>query len=725
MSTGASKVTVREGEARFRQIQGVATAVTGAIGVAERGPIGVPVACDSPEDYQASFGGFTQNSELALFAHTFFNNGGGRLWAVRTAHYTNLDDRESLTARAAEATLQASGGSLRLPATLLIEGGPWLIEDGDELKLSVDGRPEQTVTFEAKPAELTSEAAFPTGFVGAEELTFDLNGAQSTVTFEATDQSPEEVAARINSQLRFARAEALSGQVRVRTDVGGSSVHLQVLGGTANDLLKFPSAVASGAGNVENQSAVEPYEVAALVSPLSRITATALPDGRVSVVTNRRGPGARIELSLTALRARLNLPTEVVGSAAAASGPALTVRGKDPGEYGNRLQIEVRDSGSGGFDLLVFEDGAHRETFVSLSMDPADARYVEGIVNGSAGSRLISTIDLHLGGSPHPDPQTASLEGGDDGLAGLDDGDFVGSELSATGLRAFDGVSELAVLTAPGRATPVMHQRLVDYCERIREGLVFAILDPPAGMDAIDMEEYVTNTAALTGLSENAAIYWPEIVIRNPNKSVFGVFPVITVPPSGAVAGVLSRTDTSRDGGVYIPPAGIDTGKLVGVLGFGSADTLNIKKRDRIYPKRINPLTSGEGFPPYIDGSRTLKGDGQFPYVAEKRGVIFIRKSVKRGLEFARHRSNTESLRAEVDRTLEAFLILQMRAGAFRSQVPEEAFFVDVSDALNPPSVVFQGKLRGKIGVATNKPAEFIEIEITQDTRELGAEFSS
>lgn len=45
--------------------------------------------------------------------------------------------------------------------------------------------------------------------------------------------------------------------------------------------------------------------------------------------------------------------------------------------------------------------------------------------------------------------------------------------------------------------------------------------------------------------------------------------------------------------------------------------------------------------PRYIDGLRTLKGNGNFPYVAERRGVIFIERSLKQGLQFARHKNNT------------------------------------------------------------------------------------
>jgi hypothetical protein len=70
---------------------------------------------------------------------------------------------------------------------------------------------------------------------------------------------------------------------------------------------------------------------------------------------------------------------------------------------------------------------------------------------------------------------------------------------------------------------------------------------------------------------------------------------------------------------------------MFGVLGFETDEVLEERKRDLVYPKRINPLTTGPGLPRYIDGSRTLKGDGNFPYVAERRGVIFIERSLKQG----------------------------------------------------------------------------------------------
>ncbi len=90
----------------------------------------------------------------------------------------------------------------------------------------------------------------------------------------------------------------------------------------------------------------------------------------------------------------------------------------------------------------------------------------------------------------------------------------------------------------------------------------------------------------------------------NPQKSVFGSSDQVVVPPSGILCGVFARTDGARPGGVYDPPAGIEAGRMFGVLGFETDEVLEERKRDLVYPKRINPLTTGPGLP----GTSTARG---------------------------------------------------------------------------------------------------------------------
>lgn len=255
-------------------------------------------------------------------------------------------------------------------------------------------------------------------------------------------------------------------------------------------------------------------------------------------------------------------------------------------------------------------------------------------------------------------------------------------------------------------------------------GHLSAVLPLAEGQSTTGIATYVETTAALLGLSEFGAVYWPRVKVLNPARSVFGTADQLVVSPSGIVCGVYARTDAARPGGVYDPPAGIAKSRMLGVLGFETDEVLEERKRDLVYPKRINPLTTGPGLPRYINGSRTLKGDGNFPYVAERRGVIFVECSLKAGLQLARHKNNTEGLRAQVRRTITAFLLTQMNNGAFRSRGPKKAFFVDVSEQLNTPSVIFAGKLIARVGLATNKPAEFVVLRISQDTRALEAELT-
>jgi phage tail sheath protein FI len=527
----ASKVVIVEEEPRIQNVTALPTGIVGAVGVTERGPVGKAVLVTSFEEFANTFGGFTQNSDLALAASGFFENGGQTMFVVRTVHYTDPTSAASKTSHAATLTLQD----------------------------------------------------------------------------------------------------------RATTPVATLKVDAKWDGAYANDI------------------------------------------------------------------------TVVIGSATSGS--------------------------ASEFNLTVNDNGLIAEVFPNLSMDKSKPNYVETVVNGAAtGSRLIMVTNLNSATvAPNNLPKAGTfgpLVGGDDGIsvAGastLTDADFIGSSASATGLHALDNVQQLSVLIVPGRATAAMHSAMISYCEVTRDKSCFAVLDPPANQAATDIVTYVESTAALLNLSEFAAIYWPRVKVLNPSTAVFGNANSLIVPPSGHIAGVYARVDGSQLGGVYQPPAGIQNGALLGVIGFETDEVLSEAKRDLVFPKRINPLTVFPGAPRHIDGARTLKSNGNFPTVAERRGVIFIEQSLKLGMLFAKHRNNTPALRAELERTASAFLLTQLKNGAFASTDPKQAFFVDFGEALNPPSVVNSGQVVGRIGLATAKPAEFIVLRFSQDTRAIEAELAA
>jgi hypothetical protein len=720
----SSKVVIVEEEPRVRGITSAPTSVAGAVGVTERGPIGEAVLCSSFDEFQTRFGGFTPDSDLALAAMGFFENGGSQLWVVRTVHYADALQPSTATARRAMGFIIAGGGPT--PAVLTsAAAGPFSLQNGDRVVLSVNGGADAAAVFSGAAASLAAGAG---PFALADGMTLLLRvdgGPEQRITFAAIDfanvaqATAIEVAAAINASIAGGKATARPS-LTLTSDTAGTSSRLQVTGGTANTPLGFPTSVAQGTGNVADLRAVTADEVNAVVeTAVPGVQVDAGVGGVVALRTLTIGVAATLQARATTAAA-FGLDTLAHAGVASGAANALRIEGKDPGAYANRLELEVRaatNRSATAFDLLLVEDGTYRESFPNLTLAATDARFIETIVNDAANGSLYVKVTALL--QTMPAPQTIGLAGGSDGLSGLDDNDFIGSELAKTGLHALDSVQELSLLLVPGRATPATHLAMVQYAEVARDGRAFAILDPPAGQSATGVVTYVSATAALEGLSEFAALYWPRVSVLNPAKSVFGSDTQVVVSPSGIIAGVFSRTDSARPGGVYDAPAGIDAGRMFGVLGFETDEVLEEKKRDFVYPHRVNPLTTGPGLPRFIDGSRTLKGDGNFPYVSERRGVIFIERSLKQGLEFARHKANTEALRAQVQRTITAFLLAQMNNDAFRSRDPAKAFFVDVSDALNTPSVIFAGKLIARVGLATNKPAEFIILRISQDTRSL------
>src|SRR5512137_1110433 len=116
----ASKVVIVEEEPRVRSVPAIPTAVLGAVGVTERGPVGKAVLCTSFEEFVESFGGFTQNSDLALAVQGYFENGGQILWVVRTVHYSDPLTPASKTSAAATLTIN-DRASTPVP-TLKVDG---------------------------------------------------------------------------------------------------------------------------------------------------------------------------------------------------------------------------------------------------------------------------------------------------------------------------------------------------------------------------------------------------------------------------------------------------------------------------------------------------------------------------------------------------------------------------------------------------------------------------
>src|SRR5439155_9210217 len=222
------------------------------------------------------------------------------------------------------------------------------------------------------------------------------------------------------------------------------------------------------------------------------------------------------------------------------------------------------------------------ETHEHLSLvDGNRADHVEArLPFGGGPSRLIAAQDgagttdaILLDNTPLP--FTALGNAGADGLTGLTDADYLGSEAVHSGVYALDLAKDASIRTIPG-AGAALAKLAIGYCE-LRKSLFF-IVDPPPDPLTPDIVAYRNTT--LQSPSSYAALYYPRIKV--PEESTGRL---ISVPPSGAIAGVYAATDGAR--GVHKAPAG-----LYASLSVASALAREVTRaeNDVYYQEQINVI---------------------------------------------------------------------------------------------------------------------------------------
>ena len=138
-------VYVEEVELGPRPIEGVSTSTAGMVGVAERGPLNVPVLITSDGDYRRVYGGalrpqdFPDSWYLPLSIRGFFQNQGQRAYVVRVAPdgavkaAVDLMGQGSPTSFSATVVAQAQTGDTQLVVSDdagLVAGQTLRIDDG-------------------------------------------------------------------------------------------------------------------------------------------------------------------------------------------------------------------------------------------------------------------------------------------------------------------------------------------------------------------------------------------------------------------------------------------------------------------------------------------------------------------------------------------------------------------------------------------------------------------
>ncbi|MBD2867593.1 phage tail sheath family protein [Paenibacillus arenilitoris] len=378
------------------------------------------------------------------------------------------------------------------------------------------------------------------------------------------------------------------------------------------------------------------------------------------------------------------------------------------GDVVDTALVPAKSLSTAEFTLSVVY-GTESETYEKASLNPEAPNYVEKLAGRSA------LVDVRVAGAGEgivaPFAQIAGegegpfeilLSGGSDGTKeSLSAGDFIGEDFGPgkrTGIQSFIDNDVVSIMAIPGVTDPNVQLSLVAHCENL--GSRFAILDLPR--EATKVQDVLAHRDLFD--SSYCALYNPWLQVFDPldKRNIF-------IPPSGTIAGIYSRSDTTR--GVQKAPA---NETLRGVVGLDVQ--YNNGEQDILNPAGVNLIRAFTGQGIRVWGARTCSSNSLWKYINVRRLFIFLEGSIKNGSNWVVFEPNTEQLWARVQRTIDAFLTRVWRDGALAGTSPSEAFYIDIGRSTMTQDDIDNGRLICVIGVAPVKPAEFVVFRITQKT---------
>lgn len=374
----------------------------------------------------------------------------------------------------------------------------------------------------------------------------------------------------------------------------------------------------------------------------------------------------------------------------------------------NDVKAEINGAGSiwpvtaniaGGFLVLTSRTSSLDSAVVAglIGLNDASQDFGLGVARGGT----------EVAGSAPYRPAAAAPAGLASGVDGTTPtaSDIV-SASAGQGMLALDArdFPRFNILCLPGvttsDATPL--NTALDYCRRQN---AFLVVDPAPALDATQLKAAAD---LIRAQGAHGAIYWPRLVTADSTADGFGA--------SGAVAGIMARTDAAR--GVWKAPAGLDAG-VAGALGLTTPTNDDVS--GDLNPLGLNVLRTFPGAGLVVWGARTLAGSdvlsSDSKYVPVRRLTDYLSASLYLGTQFAVFEPNDADLWAQLRLAVGGFMRGLFRQGAFQQSekhAESDSFFVICDATVNPQTEIDAGRVNVVVGFAPLKPAEFVIITITQ-----------
>lgn len=391
----------------------------------------------------------------------------------------------------------------------------------------------------------------------------------------------------------------------------------------------------------------------------------------------------------------------------------LQLKASNPGSWGKNLSISVNhdlddeklEEDDTLFNLIIEDPAGVTETFLNLSTKSDSPRFITRVLEQE--SNLIRVEGpVPPGQPPEDEPEVHEFEytenSSSDGNP-ITANEIKGDSAAKTGIYALDNADLFNLLCIPADDRSNAYADALEYCEKRRAML---LIDPP--------DEWITKDKAKSKIDDldrhkNAALFFPRIKAPDPNEE----YRLREFAPSGAVAGVIARTDGQR--GVWKAPAGIEA-TLIGVPDLEVQ--LTDEENGELNPLGINCLRILPSVGRVVWGARTMRGADrladQWKYLPVRRMALYIEESLYRGTQWVVFEPNDEKLWSQIRLNVGAFMHNLFTQGAFQGTDPKKAYFVKCDSETTTQYDIDRGIVNIVVGFAPLKPAEFVIIKIQQ-----------
>jgi len=707
----APGVSIVPADPTARPVAPARTDVAAFVGIASRGPVGVPVRITAFREFERVFGSFSGAGFLAYAVKAFFENGGLAAWVVRAA----------APPRGAQVTL-INGVHVTVAPALPVLAETLVAFEGTSAGGDFARVVRTVVAADSSTGTLTLDAPLAgadpheqPALDPAQIIVASTGGVAARGTLRARNGA---LAARVTAASPGSWGNALAVRVMHET-----VTQTAVVDAPANsvDEFKVASVARITRGSVvrlRQGTQPEVYRAVAEVDPVrnvlrvhSDVTAQALrPALNLALATPPVTSGSvpPIVVDVRALRVLLLENGAVVEEYDPVSPVALEDFAAALVAAGSRIALDTTGAAPATLDPLTWLE----DTSVPRALGAA-----------TDGTRMLATDDLLAGLAalaPLREPTLIAIPDACSRSEVLaqpvpppapppectDPGWFTSPvPPAAAGPSAPPSAS---ARVEPGPDFDAAHsahvaQALVSFCEigatpdsdyPPHPSFRFALVDVPWGADPLSYRAQFDAT--------RAAIHWPWIGVYDPLGSAGAIR---FVPPSGHVAGAFAATDLAL--GVHHSAANSQLRWLVSVAQDVDTDAQAVYNDAQVNCIRALPNRGIRVF-----GARTLASDASWLYVPVRRLVSMIESAILNAMQWAVFEPNSATLRQLVRRSCLTLLDTLWQSGAFAGASQSAAYYVICDGSNNPPATQALGELVVDIGVAPVRPAEFIVFRV-------------